>query len=106
MNESYGGNIPARTWARFMRAALANVAKHDFPGYAAGASYPAADTASAAPASAHGPHPQPRPRRNTPSVGQTRPSRPYPRGNPRPDGRADSGGSPRSDDEPAGSGPA
>jgi penicillin-binding protein 1A len=31
MNESYGGNIPARTWARFMRAALVNVAKHDFP---------------------------------------------------------------------------
>jgi penicillin-binding protein 1A len=30
MNESYGGNIPARTWARFMRAALANVPKHDF----------------------------------------------------------------------------
>jgi penicillin-binding protein 1A len=30
MNESYGGNIPARTWARFMRAALVNVAKHDF----------------------------------------------------------------------------
>ena len=31
MNESYGGNIPARTWARFMRGALENVAKHDFP---------------------------------------------------------------------------
>ncbi len=30
MNESYGGNIPARTWARFMRAALKNVPKHDF----------------------------------------------------------------------------
>jgi penicillin-binding protein 1A len=30
MNESYGGNIPARTWARFMRRALAKVAKHDF----------------------------------------------------------------------------
>ena len=30
MNESYGGNIPARMWSRFMRAALANVAKHDF----------------------------------------------------------------------------
>ena len=30
MNESYGGNIPARIWARFMRNALANVAKHDF----------------------------------------------------------------------------
>ena len=30
MNESYGGNIPARIWARFMRAALENVAKHDF----------------------------------------------------------------------------
>ncbi|MFN2528731.1 MAG: hypothetical protein ABR584_08430, partial [Candidatus Baltobacteraceae bacterium] len=31
MNESYGGNIPARTWARFMRAALEKVPKHDFP---------------------------------------------------------------------------
>jgi penicillin-binding protein 1A len=30
MNESYGGNIPARTWARFMKAALANVPKHEF----------------------------------------------------------------------------
>ena len=30
MNESYGGNVPARTWARFMRAALAHVPKHDF----------------------------------------------------------------------------
>ncbi|MBV9272153.1 MAG: PBP1A family penicillin-binding protein [Candidatus Eremiobacteraeota bacterium] len=30
MNESYGGNIPARIWARYMRAALQNVAKHDF----------------------------------------------------------------------------
>jgi len=31
MNESYGGNIPARTWARFMKAALKGVPKHDFP---------------------------------------------------------------------------
>jgi len=31
MNESYGGNIPARTWARFMQAALEKVPKHDFP---------------------------------------------------------------------------
>ncbi|HZZ64124.1 MAG TPA: PBP1A family penicillin-binding protein [Candidatus Baltobacteraceae bacterium] len=30
MNESYGGNIPARIWARFMKSALKNVAKHDF----------------------------------------------------------------------------
>jgi penicillin-binding protein 1A len=30
MNESYGGNIPARVWARFMKAALAHVPKHDF----------------------------------------------------------------------------
>ncbi|GAC1299536.1 MAG: PBP1A family penicillin-binding protein [Vulcanimicrobiaceae bacterium] len=30
MRESYGGNIPARTWARFMRAALARVPKHEF----------------------------------------------------------------------------
>jgi penicillin-binding protein 1A len=35
MYESYGGNIPARTWARFMSRALAKVAKHDFP-YPAG----------------------------------------------------------------------
>jgi penicillin-binding protein 1A len=31
MNESYGGNIPARIWARFMKAALAGTPKHDFP---------------------------------------------------------------------------
>jgi penicillin-binding protein 1A len=31
MNESYGGNVPARTWARFMKAALANTPKTDFP---------------------------------------------------------------------------
>src|SRR5271156_1530508 len=30
MNESYGGNGPARIWARFMRAALKGVPKHDF----------------------------------------------------------------------------
>jgi penicillin-binding protein 1A len=30
MNESYGGDIPARIWARFMKGALKNVAKHDF----------------------------------------------------------------------------
>ena len=36
MNESYGGNIPARTWARFMKRALAKVPKHDF-------SYPASE---------------------------------------------------------------
>jgi penicillin-binding protein 1A len=30
MNESYGGNIPARIWARFMKAALAKTPKHDF----------------------------------------------------------------------------
>jgi penicillin-binding protein 1A len=30
MNESFGGNIPARVWARFMRAALANVPRHEF----------------------------------------------------------------------------
>ncbi len=30
MRESYGGNIPARTWARFMRAALAKTPKHQF----------------------------------------------------------------------------
>jgi penicillin-binding protein 1A len=31
MNESYGGNIPARIWQRFMSAALEKVPKHDFP---------------------------------------------------------------------------
>lgn len=30
MSESYGGNIPARIWARFMRGALDKIAKHDF----------------------------------------------------------------------------
>ncbi|GAC1537701.1 MAG: penicillin-binding protein 1A [Candidatus Velthaea sp.] len=30
MYESYGGNIPARIWARFMKAALAKTPKHDF----------------------------------------------------------------------------
>ncbi|HEY0797738.1 MAG TPA: penicillin-binding transpeptidase domain-containing protein, partial [Candidatus Baltobacteraceae bacterium] len=30
MNESYGGNIPARIWSRFMKAALANTPKHEF----------------------------------------------------------------------------
>jgi penicillin-binding protein 1A len=30
MSESYGGNIPARIWARFMKAALAKTPKHDF----------------------------------------------------------------------------
>ena len=30
MNESYGGNIPARTWARFMKAALKGVPPHEF----------------------------------------------------------------------------
>jgi penicillin-binding protein 1A len=31
MVESYGGNVPARIWARFMKAALAGTPKHDFP---------------------------------------------------------------------------
>ncbi len=30
MSESYGGNIPARIWARFMRAALAKTPPHPF----------------------------------------------------------------------------
>ena len=30
MNESYGGNIPARIWARFMKRALAKTPPHDF----------------------------------------------------------------------------
>jgi penicillin-binding protein 1A len=31
MNESYGGNVPARTWARFMKGALAGTPPHEFP---------------------------------------------------------------------------
>ncbi|HEY6326035.1 MAG TPA: PBP1A family penicillin-binding protein [Candidatus Cybelea sp.] len=31
MNESYGGNVPARIWARFMKAALARTPPHEFP---------------------------------------------------------------------------
>jgi penicillin-binding protein 1A len=31
MVESYGGNVPARIWARFMKAALAGVPPHEFP---------------------------------------------------------------------------
>jgi len=31
MNESYGGNIPARIWARFMKSALAGTPQHQFP---------------------------------------------------------------------------
>lgn len=30
MNEAYGGGIPAMIWARYMKAALSGVAKHDF----------------------------------------------------------------------------
>jgi len=30
MNESYGGNVPARIWARFMKAALAGTPPHEF----------------------------------------------------------------------------
>jgi len=30
MTEAYGGGVPAMTWAHFMKAALAGVAKHDF----------------------------------------------------------------------------
>jgi penicillin-binding protein 1A len=30
MNEAYGGGFPASIWARYMKAALAGVAKHDF----------------------------------------------------------------------------
>jgi penicillin-binding protein 1A len=30
MNESYGGNLPARIWARFMKAALAKTPPHNF----------------------------------------------------------------------------
>ncbi|HVA32516.1 MAG TPA: transglycosylase domain-containing protein [Candidatus Baltobacteraceae bacterium] len=31
MNESYGGDVPARIWARFMKAALKGTPPHDFP---------------------------------------------------------------------------
>ncbi|HET6276940.1 MAG TPA: PBP1A family penicillin-binding protein [Candidatus Cybelea sp.] len=31
MVESYGGNVPARIWARFMKAALAGTPPHEFP---------------------------------------------------------------------------
>lgn len=31
MVESYGGNVPARIWARFMKAALVGTPAHDFP---------------------------------------------------------------------------
>ena len=31
MNESYGGDVPAKTWAYFMKHALAHAPKHDFP---------------------------------------------------------------------------
>jgi penicillin-binding protein 1A len=31
MNESYGGNVPARIWAKFMKAALAGTPPHEFP---------------------------------------------------------------------------
>jgi penicillin-binding protein 1A len=31
MIESYGGNVPARIWARFMKAALAGTPPHQFP---------------------------------------------------------------------------
>lgn len=41
MVESYGGNIPARIWARFMKAALAGVPPHDF-------TYPADEVAKIA----------------------------------------------------------
>jgi|SRR5579883_3000887 len=41
MNESYGGNVPARIWARFMKAALAGTPPHDFP-------YPAEELAKVA----------------------------------------------------------
>jgi len=30
MNESFGGNIPARIWSRYMKAALEKTPKHDF----------------------------------------------------------------------------
>jgi penicillin-binding protein 1A len=30
MNESYGGNVPARIWAKFMKAALAATPPHEF----------------------------------------------------------------------------
>ena len=41
MVESYGGNVPARIWARFMKAALAGTPPHEFP-------YPAEEIAKVA----------------------------------------------------------
>jgi penicillin-binding protein 1A len=46
MNESYGGNIPARIWAKFMKAALAGTPPHEF-------SFPAEEIAKVA-GCAHG----------------------------------------------------
>jgi penicillin-binding protein 1A len=47
MVESYGGNVPARIWARFMKAALAGVPPHEFP-------YPAEELAKVAGCSSGG----------------------------------------------------
>lgn len=41
MVESYGGNVPARIWAKFMKAALAHMPPHEFP-------YPAEELAKVA----------------------------------------------------------
>lgn len=41
MVESYGGNVPARIWARFMKAALTGKPQHEFP-------YPAEEIAKVA----------------------------------------------------------
>lgn len=41
MVESYGGNVPARIWARFMKAALAHTPQHEF-------SYPSEELAKVA----------------------------------------------------------
>jgi penicillin-binding protein 1A len=47
MVESYGGNVPARIWARFMKAALAGTPPHDFP-------FPAEEVAKVAGCSSSG----------------------------------------------------
>lgn len=47
MNEAYGGDIPARIWARFMKQALAGVPKHHFV-------FPADQVVKVPPCQSHG----------------------------------------------------
>jgi penicillin-binding protein 1A len=78
MTESYGGNIPARIWARFMKSALATTPKHDFvfPGgevrrvTLCGSGQPEVFLAGTEPAHVcgDGETPAPRPRPTTPAA--------------------------------------